>query len=172
VAACARSREAAANPQAYCFGAPDGPLNVWSCRLLDMPWAENAEWFSLGTFRDSDTFVFDRKAIRERLAAGLERVRECPYLRPDVCKAAVDELPSRASVWGRWRRRIVKADSPRATPLAAREYRHGCDVSSSVICDGMAPLGDDEAVRTILAVSKRCALGRVTRKALAGGREV
>lgn len=132
-----------------------------------MDWSEGADWLSLGAFRDGDTFVFDKPAIGETLDARLEQVRACPHLRPDVARAALAELPSRASVWGRWRRNPAKAGSARAVPLAVREYRQGCEVSATAVCDGMAPVDDGDAVRVILAVARRLGLAGVTRKGLA-----
>jgi hypothetical protein len=131
-----------------------GALNPWGCRLLDMDWSGRADWLRLGAFRDSDTFVLDRAAIRALLASRMTAVSACPHFSAVVASAAVDALPSRATTAGRWRHHKAETSATGAVPITVREYRHGCDISSAVTSDGMAPTDGRDA---LLIIRRTCA---------------
>jgi hypothetical protein len=165
--ACMRRRESAPCGRTYCFGAPTGALNPWGCRLLDMDWSERAEWLRLGAFRDSDTFVLDREAIRARLAANMPAVRACPHFSAAVALAAAAALPSRATTAGRWRHHKAETGATGAVPIAVREYRHGCDITSMVTTDGMAPTDGRDALLIVRRAVAAAGAGPLDWKALA-----
>ncbi|MDD5706610.1 MAG: hypothetical protein PHR35_11840 [Kiritimatiellae bacterium] len=155
LAACQLARQQSPAGAAHCWGAPDGPLNPWGCRLLGMDWDPSAAWFAHGHFRDGDTFVFDRAAIRTRLEDGLEGVRTCPYLDRQFALAACDALPSRATTAGRWRHRRCPANAPGAKLVRAQTYRHGCGVETACWSDALVPTNDRDAVLTIARAARR-----------------
>lgn len=156
--ACQEARRASPAGEAHCWGAPAGPLNPWGCRLLGMDWDAAAAWFARGEFRDSETFVFDRAAIRELLEAHLEEVASCPFLDRRFALAACDALPSRASTAGRWRHRERAAGAPGATALRQRVYSHGCGGERLCWSDALAPTDDRDGRLTIARAARR--LGR------------
>lgn len=143
--ACAHCRGKSPAGTSYCFGAPEGPLNPWGCRLTDMPWADDAPWLRLGRFRDSTTFVFDRDAIATLLRQRLVVVSECPFLLPGFAYEALAALPARATVGERWRPHVVPASAPGATRLTITTYAHGCARQSAVLADGVTPTSDYDA---------------------------
>lgn len=167
MAACRRRREASPCGRTYCFGAPDGALNPWGCRLLDMDWSARADWLRLGAFRDSDTFVLDREAMRARLAANMPAVRTCPHFSAAVALAAAGALPSRATTAGRWRHHKAETGETGAVPIAVREYRHGCDITSMVMTDGMAPTDGRDALLIMRRAVAAAGAGPLDWKALA-----
>ena len=141
--ACAAARGASTEGACYCFGRPEGPLNPWGCRLLEMPWSAGAPWFRLGRFRDDDTFVFDRQAIAACLGPRLRAVADCPFLLPGFAEASLAFLPSRASTAGRWIHHLAPRDS--AVPVIIRTYRHGCGQHAAARSDGLSPTDDRDA---------------------------
>ena len=157
---CAQKREASPVGACYCFGSPEGPLNPWGCRLLEMAWAADASWFRLGQFRDNDTFVFDREAIADCLRQRLSVVAECPFLLPGFAEAALAELPSRATTAGRWRHHLASQTllTMSAIPVTIRTYRHGCGQHAVARSDGLSPTDDRDARLMIRrTVRQRCA---------------
>jgi hypothetical protein len=155
LAACQKARRASPAGEGHCWGAPAGPLNPWGCRLLEMDWDPAAAWFASGEFRDGETFVFDRAAIRELLEARLEEVKSCPYLNRRFALAACDALPSRASTAGRWRHRERAAGESGATALRIRVYSHGCAGERVCWSDALVPTDDRDAELTIARAARR-----------------
>ena len=147
LAACAAAREASPAGACYCFGHPEGPLNPWGCRLVEMPWSADAPWFRLGRFRDDDTFVFDRQAISTHLETRLRTVADCPFLLPGFASAALAFLPSRASTTGRWTHHLAPRTTPgdSAVTVTIRTYRHGCGQRAAARSDGLSPTDDRDA---------------------------
>jgi len=160
VTVCQQARALAAVGEAYCWGVPDGPLNPWGCRLLEMPWQADAAWFANGKFRDAETFVFDRASIRRQLDLQLVAVRACPFCDAAFAAAVCEVLPSRASTLGRWRHRRVSALLPSAVPLVARTYRHGCLRTAPIWSDALVPTDKRDLLRIVARAAKR--LGRGT----------
>ena len=143
--ACARRRADAPDAACYCFGAPEGPLNPWGCRLAGMPWDDGAAWFRLGRFRDAETFVFDRDAIGARLRQRLAAAAGCPFLLPGFAQSVLEVFPSRATLCGRWRPHAAPAADPGAPRVTVRTYPHGCVRQTRVPADGLTPAGDRDA---------------------------
>jgi len=152
---CSQIRAGADCGACYCFGATDESLNPWGCRLIDMAWSENADWLRIGSFRDDETFVFDRKAIGEQIAKRLESVAVCPYQIKGFSNMAVELLPSKATLNGRWRLHVVKSNAKGAVQVTANTYMHGCRRQTQLTVDGMAPLNDFDARLIIRRAARR-----------------
>jgi hypothetical protein len=146
---CQRHRASAPQGVCYCFGAPEGPLNPWGCRLTRMAWTADADWLRLGRFRDSDTFVLDHEAISERLRERLTSVADCPFLLSSFGKQALNALPSQATTMGRWRHHLVSQTTLAATAVTVRSYSHGCVREVAAWADGLAPTDDRDARQMI-----------------------
>jgi tellurite resistance protein len=155
VEACIRAHDASEEPRSYCFGAGSGSINPWGCRLAELDWVLDADWFELGEWRDDATFVFDRDAIREKLNANLEAARICPHLKERYVEAAIDALPAVASIWGRWQHRPARVSTPGARPVTVNQYLHGVSVSLRRIVLGVDPVGRREAIKLIVRAAKR-----------------
>ena len=149
VKACMNCRAESENPETYCFGVPDGPLNPWGCRLSNMPWEPGAPWMELGSFRDDATFVFDKHAIAERLTSQLAAALSCPHLDTEYTEAAFDSLPQRVTIGPRWEYRLADSGSDDAVRVETTEYIHGCGVSTPLTVDGVDPIGSRDAMRII-----------------------
>ncbi|MBM4163226.1 MAG: hypothetical protein FJ222_02100 [Lentisphaerae bacterium] len=146
---CQRHRASAPQGVCYCFGAPEGPLNPWGCRLMRMAWTSDADWLRLGRFRDSDTFVLDHEAISARLSERLTSVAGCPFLLTGFAQQALNALPSQATTMGRWRHHLVSQTAPSATAVTVRSYSHGCAREVAAWADGLAPTDDRDARQMI-----------------------
>lgn len=144
---CAHRREASPAGSCYCFGCPEEPLNPWGCRLIDMPWSNDAPWFRLGHFRDNDTFVFDHEALSDCLRRRLSTVANCPFLLPGFAEAALETMPLRATTTGRWRHHLASQTllAASAMPVTIRTYRHGCGQHAVARSDGLSPTDDRDA---------------------------
>ena len=149
VKACAACRESSEEGTAYCFGRPEGALNVWGCRLAGMDWAPGAMWMELGHFQDDETFVFDKQAIADRLGANLAGVLECPHLSVAYTEKTFDMLPSKVAVRGHWRYREAETGDPESITLHVTEYVHGCPVADVKQVSGIEPIGTREAEKVI-----------------------
>ena len=153
---CIRSRSESPDPREYCYGAGSGSVNCWGCRLADMDWKAGSDWLRLGSFRDDETFVFDKQALEDRLNVGLAAVRACPHLDSDCAQAALAVFPERASVWGRWQYRIARASAPGARTVKVREYRHGCAMTITRLTDGVDPTGVRDAIKIVRRAVRAC----------------
>ncbi len=153
LAACIEARNAAANPDAHCFGVGDASLNIWGCCMARMPWAAGQNWLSLGTFRSDNVFEFDRDAIRREVVQALRPVASCPCLQAETVGKAIDCMPSRARVGPRWVRRPAKPDGT-GVVLNVRERVHGCEVCSRRRVEGLDPVGVGEARRIVRDVCR------------------
>jgi len=151
---CAKRREVAAEGECYCFGAPEGPLNPWGCRLAEMPWQRGVAWLRLGSFRTDGAFVFDHGAMADALDSALKRVVECPYLRPHFVEAALAVLPSRGIVGGHWEAYEAVTGAGGFT-LEVVNYNHGCGNRRTVVADGLSPLDDHMALLMIRRAARR-----------------
>lgn len=149
VKACAACRESSEEGTAYCFGRPEGALNVWGCRLAGMDWAPGAMWMELGHFQDDETFVFDKQAIADRLGANLAGVLECPHLSVAYTEKTFDMLPSKVAVRGHWRYRDADPGDPDTVTVRVTEYVHGCAVAVSKRVSGLEPRNTREAEKVI-----------------------
>jgi uncharacterized tellurite resistance protein B-like protein len=153
--ACAACRATCKTPTAYCFGAAEGPVNPWGCRLSGMLWEQDAVWLSLGHFRDDVTFVFDKRLIAKRLASNLADVLDCPHLDTAFTEAAFDCLPERVCIGIRWQYQKVVETDAEGTTVRQTHYIHGCAVSSTAKVDGVDPVGTREALKIIRKAAKR-----------------
>ena len=149
VKACMQRRAESENPETYCFGVPDGSPNPWGCRLANMPWEPGAPWMELGSFRDDETFVFDKHAIAERLTSGLSAALSCPHMDTDYTEAVFHSLPDRALIGPRWTYRAADSDDAHAVNVSTTEYIHGCAVSTNLTVSGVDPIGTRDAMRLI-----------------------
>ena len=154
-AACAACRAASESPVAYCFGLPDGPMNPWGCRLSGMTWSSDVAWLALGHFRDEVSFVFDKQAIADRLAANLASVLDCPHLDTAFTEAAFDCFPSRAAVGPRWDYQRAENGDANVADVTVTEYIHGCAVSSKASVAGVNPIGIRGAIKIVRDASRR-----------------
>ena len=123
--------------------------------MIGMNWAAGADWFTLGTFRNDETFVFDKDAMRENLVDGLGASAECPFLNPDYIELALAKIPSKATTMGRWNPRACPAYAPNARSVLVRKYLHGCSMRAHVTADGVSPVGEREAVKVIKRASRQ-----------------
>jgi uncharacterized tellurite resistance protein B-like protein len=153
--ACAACRATCKTPTAYCFGADEGPVNPWGCRLSGMLWEQDTAWLSLGHFRDDVTFVFDKRLIAKRLASNLADVLDCPHLDTAFTEAAFDCLPERVCIGVRWQYQKVVETDAEGTTVRQTHYIHGCAVSSTAKVDGVDPVGTREALKIIRKAAKR-----------------
>lgn len=155
VEACIRAHDASEEPRSYCFGACSDTINPWGCRLAQMNWEIDEEWFELGNWRDDATFEFDRDAIREKLEENLAAASICPHLKKDYVEAAIKALPTVASIWGRWQHRESDIGIPGARSVSVNEYVHGVSVTAERIVRGVDPVGRREALKLIVRASRR-----------------
>lgn len=151
---CMIAREASDDPDAYCFGSCDTSINVWGCRLIDMPWVEGADWLTPGFFQNSRTFVFNRQDIRNMLEERMQGVKQCPYFNYEYAKQALAALPSKALIGSRWAYRADASDQ-RAEKVTVSEYIHGCPVTKDKSVSGVNPVGEAEALRVIRDACRR-----------------
>ncbi len=154
VSRCAACRDASGDGDSYCFGAQSGEPNIWGCRLLEMPWAPGADWLTLGSFENGDTFVFDREAIGVKLTDAMERVEGCPYFDDALAMMALIELPRSASPMGRWTLREVAA-AEAGEQVVRMEYLHGCAVQRASRASGVDPVGANQAAKLIRRILSR-----------------
>jgi len=155
IKACMACRANSENQETYCFGVPDGPFNPWGCRLSNMPWEPDAAWLGLGHFRDDATFIFDKHAIAERLAANLAGALNCPHLDTEYTETAFDCFPERITIGERWRYRHANADDANAITIRTTNYIHGCAVSSTATVDGIDPVGIRDALKIVRKAAHR-----------------
>jgi len=153
--ACARDRARAAAPAAYCYGARSRAFNVWGCRMLNMPWTHDAEWFACGLFLSEESFALDKTAIRARLEQASDAARMCPHLSHEHLDAAVDELPEQVTAWYRWQFRETAPGSPGAEKRTVRRYIHGCSVTMDIVVNGISPVMPDEGYDLIRRAARR-----------------
>jgi hypothetical protein len=146
---CMRCREQSDNPACYCFGVPDGPFNPWGCRFSRLFWQEGEAWLKMGHFRDSASFVFDKKAIAQMLTENLGVALDCPYLNTEYTEAAFDCLPARVRMGLRWDYNVAPVASQSASLLTTAEYLHGCRVNKRISADGVIPLGVRDALKIV-----------------------
>ncbi|MBN1673403.1 MAG: TerB family tellurite resistance protein [Kiritimatiellae bacterium] len=165
---CALARRRSEHPAEYCFGAGTGELNPWGCRLLGMPWAESADWFSLGAFVKETVFEFDHDAIREKLEARLAHLHMCPHLREAHIATTLRLLPPRVTAWGRWRFREAGPDSKSAVPRNIKRYVHGCGFSTQIMTDGVVPVRTDDAMKLIREAARTSGIETLDERILAG----
>lgn len=149
VEACISQRAASDHPGEYCFGLGSDCLNIWGCRLMNLDWKPGSDWLSLGKFRDDNTFIFDRNAIKGVVEKHVEHVMKCPHLRIDYIEEVFSRLPARASASGRWRYREGHSDDRRAVQISASSYMHGQHIISKKTVVGMDPDGPGEALKII-----------------------
>ena len=154
VQTCSSNRTKSDTPDTYCFGAAEGPLNPWGCRLSKMAWVRDAAWMRLGHFRDDVTFIFDKRAIAQQLASNLADILDCPYLNIDFTEAAFDCLPARVSVGERWHYQYAEASDADSTTVKETHYVHGCAVTSNATVEGVNPVGSRDAQKIIRKAAK------------------
>ena len=155
VDACMRARDGSEDPVSYCYGAGSDSVNVWGCRLARMAWDVDANWFELGEWRDDDTYLFDKEAIRARLAKNLTPVWVCPHVSERYIEAVLEAFPKVASIWGRWQHQLADVDEPGARPVTISEYVHGVAITVTRVVRGVEPVGRREAIKLILRATKR-----------------
>ncbi len=151
---CAADRAKSDTPDTYCFGATEGPLNPWGCRLSKMAWVRDAAWMRLGHFRDDVTFIFDKRAIAQQLASNLADVLDCPYLNTNFTEAAFDCLPTRVSVGERWHYQYAETSDADSTTVKETHYVHGCAVTSTATVEGVDPVGSRDALKIVRKATK------------------
>jgi len=153
---CALGRKDSKHPVEYCFGNETVGINPCGCRLLAFDWGESAEWLTKGMFESNHRYRLDKAALRQLLDKGLERVRFCPYLKPELARAMLEALPDAIHAWGAWSHREAAPESREAQTVSVRESLHGCTVTASKRVDGIAPTSARGAIRLIKAAARKC----------------
>jgi uncharacterized tellurite resistance protein B-like protein len=166
MADCIKCRNASDNPQTYCFGSPDGPINPWGCRFSKMPWQPDAEWLKLGRFSDEATYIFDKKAIAEQLSLNLAEVLDCPHLNPTYTEKAFEVLPKRVTIGERWDYHQTDHNIAGSVTIKTTDYIHGCPVARTVIVDGIAPIGTRDALKIIRKAGRKTNTNQAAYKTL------
>lgn len=156
--ACALARASSRHPVEYCFGNETVGINPCGCRLLAFDWAGSAEWLTRGTFENDHRYRFDKAALRKLLEEGLERVRFCPHLKPDLARAMLRALPDAIHAWGAWSYREATPESREVQTVSVRESVHGCDIRATKRVEGIAPTSARGAIRLIKAAARKCGL--------------
>ncbi len=166
VKSCIQCRANSVQPECYCFGRPDGTLNPWGCRLSGLNWSADADWFKLGSFRDEATYIFDKKAIAEKLSQGLSEVVDCPHFNAEYAELAFEALPKRVTIGERWDYHLAKAHQENAVAIKTTAYVHGCPVHKTVMTDGVCPLGNRDALKIIRKASRKSGINQEVYKLL------
>jgi hypothetical protein len=166
LANCIKCRNSSDNPQTYCFGLPDGPINPWGCRFSKMPWQAGAEWLKLGSFSDEATYIFDKKAIAEQLSINLAEVLDCPHINTDYTEKSFDALPKRVTIGERWDYNQTDHNTAGSVTIKTTDYIHGCPVAKTVTVDAIAPIGIRDALKIIRKAGRKTNSNQAAYKAL------
>ncbi len=78
---CYHKRQAAEDPEQYCFGQSRLEYNLWGCRRLDMPIDEAGHgWMAYGRLDPEGVWHFDKARIEQALEEAMAACRLCPVL--------------------------------------------------------------------------------------------
>ncbi|MDP6525976.1 MAG: hypothetical protein QGI24_06295 [Kiritimatiellia bacterium] len=170
--ACARARAMSEHPAEYCFGLGADELNTWGCRKADMNWSSSGEWFTCGAFKSEDVFVFDKDQMIRKLEENLQPYRLCPFLKLNYIESAMEAMPDKVKVWGRWRFREVKTQGFGSVARNIRKTVHGCSYTDSRLVDGVIPSGIQGGLKIIRRAVKNSGTGPLNHRLLAESPEV
>ncbi len=156
---CLRQRQSSFNATLYCFGADEKRFNPWGCKQLRMDWAEWEEWFSYGTFKGKDRFVFDKERIAHEVERAAHPFRFCPMLRKALIAAVLEELPNEVRILESdgWTYRKQYNEAPGAIKVVQkRDYGNGMTSTEEFYAIGAAPVGFGVAQGMLRSALKRC----------------
>lgn len=139
--ACARMKAMSEHPAEYCFGLGSDELNTWGCRKADMNWSAAGEWFVCGAFKSEDVYIFDKEEIAKRLQENLGPYQFCPHLNWSYIQSAMDAMPGKVKVWGRWQFRETDTPGKGAVSRNIRRSVHGCTYTDNRLVEGVVPVG-------------------------------
>jgi len=148
---CMESRQQAYRPDEYCFGIDDGRLNIWGCKNANMEWTNWAKWFSFGSFKSKERFVFDKKRIRHDLENNLYKIRFCPFFSPQLVETVFNLFPNEVTISdkGYWEYKRCYDEVPGTIRIKRIIDNGGFRYTDEFFSDGVSPKGIDEAI-TIL----------------------
>ena len=92
---CYQERQNSYKPDLFCFGYErEWDLNLWGCIRAQMPFSENANWFTFGKWLNKDgDWQFDKKRILHELQTALYRYRFCPAIQLDLIQEVLNAIP-------------------------------------------------------------------------------
>lgn len=170
--ACARARSMSEHPAEYCFGLGADELNTWGCRKADMNWSSSDEWFTCGAFKSEDVFVFDKDQIMNKLEENLQSYRFCPFMKWNYIEAAMEAMPDKVKVWGRWQFRVSQTQKLGSVARNIRRTIHGCSYTDRRLVDGVIPSGIQGGLRIIRQGVKNSGSGPLNHRLLAKSKRV
>lgn len=166
---CMQERQSAYKPAEYCFGADEKRLNLWGCKQIRMDWTEWANWFSYGSFRKKDVFVFDKERIKHELANNMHKYRFCPFLRNLLIETVFQLLPNEVRVSKRtgWKYKQNYEETPSSIRIVEKEKHNGFTTTREFYADGVVPIGFEVAREFLKRAFKACGVNDVDIRAIA-----
>ena len=160
---CFSQRQQAYRAETYCFGIDEDRPNICGCKMADMEWSEWADWFSYGTFRKTDVFVFDKARIWHEIHTNLQEVTFCPCLRLKLVEQVIALLPDEVSISSRsgWKYKESYKQTPTSIKVVQKQTENGYTFTNEFYSDGVRPVGYAVAKKILTRAFKACGINDV-----------